>query len=78
MAKRFRVQTLIIGTLLLVPMLLAACGPTATTSGGGGPKRGGSIIDAVQEETNTLMPAQSTETFADLVLASIWASPVYT
>jgi peptide/nickel transport system substrate-binding protein len=77
MAKRFRVQTFIIGTLLLVPMLLAACGPTAATGNNSGPKQGGSIIDAVQEETGTLMPAQSTETFADLVLASIWASPTY-
>ncbi len=63
--------------LLLMVTALSACGPTASTSTSG-PKQGGSIIDGVQEETNSLMPAQSTETFADLVDAAIWASLVYT
>ncbi|HEX5159512.1 MAG TPA: peptide ABC transporter substrate-binding protein [Ktedonobacterales bacterium] len=63
--------------LLLMVTALSACGPTASTTNTG-PKQGGSIIDGVQEETNSLMPAQSTETFADLVDAAIWASLVYT
>ncbi|HEX6542951.1 MAG TPA: peptide ABC transporter substrate-binding protein [Ktedonobacterales bacterium] len=64
--------------LLLTMTALSACGPTASTSNNTGPKQGGSIIDGVQEEANSIMPAQSTETFADLVDASIWASLVYT
>ena len=63
--------------LLLMVTALSACGPTASTSNTG-PKQGGSIIDGVQEEANSIMPAQSTETFADLVDAAIWASLVYT
>ena len=63
--------------LLLMVTTLSACGPTASTSNTG-PKQGGSIIDGVQEEANSIMPAQSTETFADLVDAAIWASLVYT
>jgi peptide/nickel transport system substrate-binding protein len=63
--------------LLLMVTALSACGPTASTRNTG-PKQGGSIIDGVQEEANSIMPAQSTETFADLVDAAIWASLVYT
>ena len=64
--------------LLLMVTVLSACGPTASQSSNGGPKFGGTITDGVQEETNSLMPAQSTETFADLVDAAIWASLIYT
>ena len=64
--------------LLLVMTSLAACGPTATQNNGSGPKFGGTVTDGVQEEANSIMPAQSTETFADLVDAAIWASLVYT
>jgi peptide/nickel transport system substrate-binding protein len=63
--------------LLLMVAALSGCGPTASTNNGG-PKQGGNIIDGVQEEANSIMPAQSTETFADLVDAAIWASPIYT
>jgi len=56
--------------LLLMVTALSACGPTASTSNTG-PKQGGSIIDGVQEEANSIMPAQSTETFADLVDAAV-------
>ena len=64
--------------LLLMVTALSACGPTASTTNNSGPKQGGTIIDGVQEEANSIMPAQSTETFADLVDAAIWASLVYT
>ena len=63
--------------LLLMVTTLSACGPTASTSTGG-PKQGGHIIDGVQEEASSIMPAQSNETFADLVDAAIWASLIYT
>ncbi len=51
--------------LLLMVTALSACGPTASTTNNSGPKQGGTIIDGVQEEANSIMPAQSTETFAD-------------
>jgi peptide/nickel transport system substrate-binding protein len=66
------------GAVLLFAMVLSACGPTATSTGGnGGPKAGGNIIDGVQEEASSVMPGQSTETFADLVDAAIWAPLFY-
>ncbi|HEY7779261.1 MAG TPA: ABC transporter substrate-binding protein, partial [Ktedonobacterales bacterium] len=70
------VSAVIAGLMLLAA--LAACGPTATQTGGTTAKFGGSVIDGVQEESNSLMPAQSTETFADLVDAAVWASLIYT
>lgn len=79
MAKRFKASTFFVGALLVIPMLLAACGPTSsTTSGGTTPVAGGSIVDAVQEEANSIMPQKSTETFSDLVDAAIWTPLVYT
>jgi peptide/nickel transport system substrate-binding protein len=68
----------VIGMFIVLTMTLSACGPTAKPTTGGGPKSGGSIVDGVQEETNSLMPGQSTETFADLVDAAIWGSLIYT
>ena len=76
--RRHRFWSGMVGALMLGAMLLSACGPTSSNNGNGGPKSGGSIVDGVQEEANSIMPAQSTETFADLVDAAIWASLVYT
>lgn len=78
MLKQRKLWYLLAASLMVMVMSLSACGPTATTSNNGGPKKGGSIIDGVQEETNSLMPAQSTETFASLVDAAIWAPLIYT
>jgi len=60
---------------MLAILVLTACGPTAT-SGSSGPKKGGSIVDGLYEEPDSLLPEQSIETFSDLVDASIWA-PLY-
>src|SRR5579863_5825163 len=68
----------IAGVVMLFALMLSACGPTSTTSTSGGPKQGGTIIDGVQEEASSVMPAQSTETFADLVDAAVWATLIYT
>ena len=62
--------------LMVMVMALSGCGPTASTSNSG-PKQGGNLIDGVQEEANSIMPAQSTETFASLVDAAIWAPLIY-
>ena len=42
--------------LLLMVTALSACGPTASTTNNSGPKQGGTIIDGVQEEANSIMP----------------------
>ncbi len=63
--------------LLLLPMVLAGCGPTAATTTSGGPKHGGTAIDGLYEEPDSLLPQGSVETFSDLVDAAIWAPLFY-
>ncbi len=62
---------------MLAILVLTACGPTAANTGSSGPKKGGSIIDGLYEEPDSLLPEQSIETFADLVDAAIWAPLLY-
>jgi peptide/nickel transport system substrate-binding protein len=58
-------------------MVLAGCGPAATTGGStSGPHKGGTAIDGLFEEPDSLLPQGSVETFSDLVDAAIWA-PLY-
>ena len=73
MAKRFRFSTIIVGALLLIPMLLAACGPTASTGNNTGPKQGGQVTDALIEEPDTLLPFLTNETYSVLVDQALWA-----
>lgn len=64
--------------LLMLVMSLAACGPTAKTSTTtSGPKTGGTAIDGLYEEPDSLLPEGSVETYADLVDAAIWAPLFY-
>ncbi|MGE5334459.1 MAG: peptide ABC transporter substrate-binding protein [Nitrososphaerota archaeon] len=63
--------------LLLMVTALAACGPTANPGTSNGPKKGGSIIDGLYEEPDSLLPQGSIETYADLVDATIWAPLFY-
>jgi peptide/nickel transport system substrate-binding protein len=78
MLRQRKLWYLLSVALLLMMGSLAACGPTSSSGNSNSPKMGGKIIDGVQEEANSVMPAQSTETFADLVDAAIWAPLIYT
>jgi peptide/nickel transport system substrate-binding protein len=77
MLRQRKFLSLLAVGLLLTLTALSGCGPTASTNNSG-PKQGGNITDGVQEEASSIMPAQSTETFALLVDASIWAPLIYT
>lgn len=65
-------------TLMLATLLLSGCGPTPqtgpTTSG---PRKGGTAIDGLFEEPDSLLPQGSVETFSDLVDAAVWAPLFY-
>ena len=66
------------GCVVLLAMTLAACGTSSTPANtNNSPKSGGSLIDGISQEPSSLMPGQSTQTFADLVDASLWASLIY-
>jgi peptide/nickel transport system substrate-binding protein len=67
-----------VGAAVVLTMVLAGCGTGSTsTNNGNQPKAGGSIIDGISQEPSSLMPAQSTQAFAALVDATIWAPLMY-
>ena len=59
-------------------LLFSACGPSGATppKASTGPVKGGTWIDDLYEEPDSLIPNGSVETFADLVDETIWA-PVF-
>jgi peptide/nickel transport system substrate-binding protein len=78
MPRQRRLWSIGVGGFLLAVMVLSACGPGTSTGGGGGtPKFGGSLVDGISQEPSGLMTAQSTQAFASLVMATIWAPLLY-
>jgi peptide/nickel transport system substrate-binding protein len=77
MLKKRSLWSTVIGLGVLATMLLAACGSTSSTPTGSTPKQGGSIVDGVSQEPSSLMIAQSTQAFAALAKATIWAPLIY-
>jgi peptide/nickel transport system substrate-binding protein len=72
MPKKRRLWSIAIGVLFIAPMVLTACGGgNTTTTTGGTPVKGGTVIDAISQEPNSLLPERSNQTFAQLVEASI-------
>jgi peptide/nickel transport system substrate-binding protein len=62
------------GLLVLLSMMLSALSACGTSSGGTGgntPVKGGTLIDAISQEPNSLLPQHSNQTFSLLVQASI-------
>lgn len=76
MLRKRGLWSAVLGVGVTFTMLLSACGPTA--SQGVSIKSGGSLVDGISQEPSSVMPAQSTQAFASLVLASIWAPLIYT
>src|SRR5579859_4980038 len=64
-------------------MLLSACGGTTPTTSsstpttGGTPVKGGTWVDDLYEEPDSLIPNASNETFAQMVDFGLWAPLVY-
>ena len=77
MQQKGKLLSLVVGLGLLLSIALAACGPTPVTTSSNTPKRGGTLIDGLYEEPDSLLSNGSNETFADLVDASIWAPLAY-
>jgi peptide/nickel transport system substrate-binding protein len=68
--------------LAVLLMILSACGGTATPSSttpttGGTPVKGGTWVDDLYEEPDSLIPNASSETFAAMVDYALWAPLVY-
>jgi peptide/nickel transport system substrate-binding protein len=77
MLKKRGLWSAVLGVGVTFTMLLSACGPTASNTGGT-IKAGGSIVDGISQEPSSLMIGQSTQSFAQLVQASMWAPLIFT
>ena len=77
MLRQRKLWYLLAAGMLLMVTVLSACGPTASNNTSTGPQKGGSIIDGLFEEPDSLLPEGSIETYADLVDATIWSALFY-
>src|SRR5258708_14081012 len=57
-----------------MPMMSAACGPSGSTAPpGGNIVKGGTVINGLYEEPDTLLPYLTNETYAVIVDQALWA-----
>src|SRR5579864_1671198 len=81
--NRSRFLMLSFSALAMLLMLLSACGGstpttgTTPTSNGGTAVKGGTWVDDLFEEPDSLIPNASNETFAQMVDYALWAPLVY-
>lgn len=74
MSKHRKFWAVLVGAMFLVPMVLSACGPTSKkTTTTGTIKNGGSVIDGLYEEPDTLLPMLTNETYSVIVDQALWA-----
>jgi peptide/nickel transport system substrate-binding protein len=78
MLKHRSLWSVMLGAIALVSMVLSGCGPGGSSSNNSNtPKYGGTVTDALFEQPDNLIVGQSVETFAQLVMNTIWAPLVY-
>ncbi len=84
MLKKHRSRFLVtsFSALVVLLMLLSACSTGGTPASntpttGGSPVKGGTWIDDLYEEPDSLLPNSSSETFAAMVDYALWAPLVY-
>jgi peptide/nickel transport system substrate-binding protein len=73
MLRKRKLWSLVAALGMLVLVVLSACGPTTSTPASSGPIKGGNLIDGVFEEEDSLIPGNSSETFANMIDQAIWA-----
>ncbi len=80
---RSRFLVMSFSALAVLLMLLSACGGggattgTTPTTGGGTPVKGGTWIDDLFEEPDSLIPNASNETFAAMMMYGLYAPMIY-
>jgi peptide/nickel transport system substrate-binding protein len=81
MLKKTRPLIMAFSFLFILNLLLSACGGPApgasTPSEGGTPVKGGTWIDDLFEEPDSLLPNASNETFAAMVMYGLYAPLIY-
>jgi len=74
MLKKHSFWSVGVGALVLMTMLFAACGPSTPNSGGNGNiVKGGTVINGLYEEPDTLLPYLTSETYSVIVDQALWA-----
>lgn len=74
MPSKRNLWSVAVGALVLMTMVLAGCGPTSTGGGTSNtPQKGGTVINGLYEEPDTLVPMITNETYSVIVDQSIWA-----
>jgi ABC-type transport system substrate-binding protein len=74
MLKKHSFWSVGVGALVLMTMLFAACGPSTPNSGGNGTiVKGGTVINGLYEEPDTLLPYLTNEEYAIIVDQALWA-----
>ena len=73
-----RILMLAFSFLGMLSLLLSACGPSGTPAAptSNKPVKGGTWVDDLYEDTDSLIPNGSTESFSDLVDETIW-TPIF-
>ena len=79
---RPRFLTMSFSLVALLVLILSACGGTSSPSSSGSgasgtPVKGGTWIDDLYEEPDSLIPNLSSETFADMVMYGLYAPLIY-
>src|ERR1051326_7362777 len=77
MQRKVKILFLVVGLAALLSFALSACGPTPVSTPSNGPQKGGTVVDGLYEEPDSLLSNGTNETFAVLVDATIWAPLVY-
>jgi peptide/nickel transport system substrate-binding protein len=79
-ARKSRFLMMSFSLLATFILLLSACGggaTTSTTTSTGAPVKGGTWIDDLYEEPDSLLPNMSSETFATIVMDGLYAPLIY-
>jgi peptide/nickel transport system substrate-binding protein len=79
-ARKSRFLMMSFSLLATFILLLSACGggaTTSTTTSTGAPVKGGTWIDDLYEEPDSLLPNMSSETFATIIMDGLYAPLIY-
>ena len=79
-ARKSRFLMMSFSLLATFILILSACGggaTTSTTTSTGAPVKGGTWIDDLYEEPDSLLPNMSSETFATIVMDGLYAPLIY-
>src|SRR5258708_8393272 len=73
MLKKRSLWSVGVGALVLMTMMFAACGPSTTSAPQSNIVKGGTVINGLYEEPDTLLPYLTNEEYSVIVDSALWA-----